>query len=471
MIVDDLFENVAGPEKCWPGYRKVGTKPGTGGNTGKRVNDCEKIRESSGDFGIGDPVIITGDVEFRGKTGDVREFDRDGAFVVVNLYNYGPYSFHTSDVSYNDYADAEDEEDVAEGNDHSLKKVWDRYSKHLMAARGDHPDIRQINKSGAIVRNIRKYVKDHHGQKAVDDMERYAEKQQWNEGMAEDSLEEINFQNRSTSNSGTGELRGVNIPSTMRHPGWKEPTWSFQEIAQKLGISTSALNLLAFKSIGGFPEAVPGLASRYGSKKYYKQSEVKRWVNTNNVREKLKQGVAEGSFGSGYGSVFTLYVNTGEKPATKTKTKKFKREDDAVLWAEDYADRHDMFPNLKMEIQDENGNVVWELEESQGVAEGEGGFDIEDMVMDQYRNGNDVWEIAQYLGIGEDEVQDIIDSNEQGVAEADAEKIGDRYDPEEFDDMMLRLKTLAGAGPLKTVWDPVKRVYRNVPINQPQDKK
>jgi hypothetical protein len=82
-----------------------------------------------------------------------------------------------------------------------------------------------------------------------------------------------------------------------------------------------------------------------------------------------EQGVAEGSFGSGYGSVFTLYVNTGEKSTTKTKTKKFKREDDAVLWAEDYADQHEMFPNLKMEIQDENGNVVWELEEPQGVAE------------------------------------------------------------------------------------------------------
>ena len=83
----------------------------------------------------------------------------------------------------------------------------------------------------------------------------------------------------------------------------------------------------------------------------------------------LPEGVAEGSFGSGYGSMFTLYVNTGEKPTTKTKTKKFKREDDAVLWAEDYADQHEMFPNLKMEIQDKNGNVVWELEESQGVDE------------------------------------------------------------------------------------------------------
>ena len=74
---------------------------------------------------------------------------------------------------------------VAEGSDHSLKKVWDRYSKHLMAGRGYHTDIRQINKSGDILQNIRKYVKDHHGQQAVDDMERYAEKQQWNEGVAE----------------------------------------------------------------------------------------------------------------------------------------------------------------------------------------------------------------------------------------------------------------------------------------------
>jgi len=41
---EDL-EEVAGPENCWPGHRKVGTKPGTGKNKGKRVNDCEKIPE------------------------------------------------------------------------------------------------------------------------------------------------------------------------------------------------------------------------------------------------------------------------------------------------------------------------------------------------------------------------------------------------------------------------------------------
>jgi hypothetical protein len=98
----------------------------------------------------------------------------------------------------------------------------------------------------------------------------------------------------STRNSGSGEFRGVSIPSDMKHPEWREPTWSFQEIAQKLGIPVATLNLLAFNRIGGFPEALSGLSARHGSKKYYKQSEIKRWVNANNVREKLKQGVAEG---------------------------------------------------------------------------------------------------------------------------------------------------------------------------------
>ena len=40
-----LTEGVAGPQKCWPGHRKTGTQPGTGKNKGKRVNDCEKIKE------------------------------------------------------------------------------------------------------------------------------------------------------------------------------------------------------------------------------------------------------------------------------------------------------------------------------------------------------------------------------------------------------------------------------------------
>lgn len=57
----------------------------------------------------------------------------------------------------------------------------------------------------------------------------------------------------------------------------------------------------------------------------------------------------------------------------------------------------------------------------------------------------------------------------QGVDEGD--KIGN-MDADRFDDAMSRLKQLAGQGPRKTVWDPVKRVYKTVPVSQqPVDKK
>lgn len=59
---DETQESVAGPEKCWPGYRKVGTKPGTGKNAGKRVNDCEKIKEDYADD-LGDFYAIHPDSE------------------------------------------------------------------------------------------------------------------------------------------------------------------------------------------------------------------------------------------------------------------------------------------------------------------------------------------------------------------------------------------------------------------------
>jgi predicted RNA-binding Zn-ribbon protein involved in translation (DUF1610 family) len=57
---------------------------------------------------------------------------------------------------------------------------------------------------------------------------------------------------------------------------------------------------------------------------------------------------------------------------------------------------------------------------------------------------------------------------EQGVAEGSdqEENIGGRYDADEFDSMVARLKKLAGSGPMKTVYDPDRRVYRNMPTAQ-----
>ena len=68
------------------------------------------LEEDAEQLNVGDPVIITGDVEFNGSTGEIDSFGQDNRFVVVNLYNHGKHSFHSSDVSYNDYADSDDED-------------------------------------------------------------------------------------------------------------------------------------------------------------------------------------------------------------------------------------------------------------------------------------------------------------------------------------------------------------------------
>ena len=59
----------------------------------------------------------------------------------------------------------------------------------------------------------------------------------------------------------------------------------------------------------------------------------------------------------------------------------------------------------------------------------------------------------------------ITDENELEEGNQE-EKIGGRYDADDFDDMVARLKKLAGAGPMKTVYDPDRLVYRNMPTAQ-----
>jgi len=66
------------------------------------------LKENTETLNVGDPVIISGNVEFNGKTGDVVGFGRDQHFVIVDLYNFGKHAFHASNVEYNDYADEED---------------------------------------------------------------------------------------------------------------------------------------------------------------------------------------------------------------------------------------------------------------------------------------------------------------------------------------------------------------------------
>ena len=57
----------------------------------------------------------------------------------------------------------------------------------------------------------------------------------------------------------------------------------------------------------------------------------------------------------------------------------------------------------------------------------------------------------------------------ESVAEGEQQKGADYRDPkevdydDEYDAMVARVKRLAGLGPMKTVYDPKKRQYRNMP--------
>ena len=108
----------------------------------QELNNPQGVTENAEELHVGDPVVITGPVEFEGSTGEVYDFGRDKRFVIVNLYNHGQHSFHSSDVSYNDYADSEEEnrrmtEDAAGVG--MVKNSKD--PRYVMATMGDQNDV------------------------------------------------------------------------------------------------------------------------------------------------------------------------------------------------------------------------------------------------------------------------------------------------------------------------------------------
>ncbi len=64
---------------------------------------------------VGEPVKITGNVQFQGATGVIDSFGTGKRFVIVDLGEQGLRSFHSSDVSFN----AEEEQDEFEGVEES----------------------------------------------------------------------------------------------------------------------------------------------------------------------------------------------------------------------------------------------------------------------------------------------------------------------------------------------------------------
>lgn len=80
---------------------------------------------------------------------------------------------------------------------------------------------------------------------------------------------------------------------------------------------------------------------------------------------------------------------------------------------------------------------------------------------EEFESDNDYYDALDAYGKTQDTDSDyenwaFDDTNES------REKVGN-MDADAFDAALARMKKLAGAGPLKTVYDPAKRVYKNVP--------
>ena len=139
---DNYNESVAGPEKCWPGHRKVGTKPGTGKNAGKRVNDCEKIDEQGVAEGndrsdirpprVGDEIILK-NPNYRGV---IVKLGTDGEFSFKNESDGKRYRGNAVMIDRN----LSQENRYRERSDTDNKRFDDAMAR----------DMERINKSGAL---------------------------------------------------------------------------------------------------------------------------------------------------------------------------------------------------------------------------------------------------------------------------------------------------------------------------------
>ena len=331
----------------------------------------EEFTDSRGStpFQVGDPVIITGAVKFQGKTGDVREIGQDGAFVVVNLYNHGPYSFHTSDVEYNDYADAQDDQEVAEDfGGGGLMSDPQFYGELLsvLAAAGAGAVAVAYDKAKDIVRlyDAHKIMNALEGRGVKNISAR--DRQRITRLIAQ-------FKTAAAQRDGTAAQQVAN---------------QIKSIATERGMSEGSYD----------PDA---------------------YVNPRFSRDYGLSGLSwqGSSFGGGGGGEPDPIKPTEPRPVGRPRKP---RGTSAQLPADPFGRTTGKIP------KGTRGQTF-----SQGTPD-------------------------ERLG------------DKKYAVETNNEKIGN-MDADRFDAAMARLKRLAGAGPLKTVYDPQKRVYRNVPTAvQPQ---
>jgi len=152
-----------------------------------------------------------------------------------------------------------------------------------------------------------------------------------------------------------------------------------------------------------------------------------------------------------------------EGTATKTNTGIVHRATDKYGAGDEPFNRHnpgkyvrDLTSLDKQQVKDldDSMGITWKNHGTNGVAVDEGTAGLPDP--NNFDSDNDYYDALDAYGKPQDTDADYENMDET------KEKIGN-MDADAFDDAISRLKKLAGAGPLRTVYDPARRVYKNVP--------
>jgi hypothetical protein len=114
---DDL-EEVAGPDKCWDGYKKAGTQKGTGKNAGKRVNKCVP-EDAELEQGFDEMMGQFGEGQFkRDMTDDAQDMDKEEF-----MNKYSDYGEEEASAMWDDMNEGDDDTmDVKIDKDGSISK-------------------------------------------------------------------------------------------------------------------------------------------------------------------------------------------------------------------------------------------------------------------------------------------------------------------------------------------------------------
>lgn len=191
---------------------------------------------------------------------------------------------------------------------------------------------------------------------------------------------------------------------------------------------------------------------------YFREIFRKKREAAKKAEQDNQSGVAEGSLNEGQ---YEMMMRNGQ-------VKKFIAKDDAD--AKRIAAGH----GAKSVIRLKGGVPAGKIAE-QGVAEGlddrlpQETLDLIDEYIAKVEPGADRDELIKSVDDGYIHTSELEYALQEGLAEAEQQKGADYRDPPEanYDDdyqaMVKRMKQLAGTGPLKTVHDPARRVYKNIP--------